>query len=103
MSPMLVVAYAIAGRVDIDMYNEPISYDPNLQPVYLKDLLPTDEELADILHKVLTPDDYKKNYDEIFEGNELWKSLKAPVDKIYKWDVTNLYKGIPFLKAYPKQ
>jgi aconitate hydratase len=70
MSPMLVVAYALAGRVDVDLNNEPLGYDPNLEPVYLKDIWPSNEEIFEVANRVLSPNDYKKNYGEIFEGNE---------------------------------
>lgn len=97
MSPMLVVAYAIAGRVDIDLINEPISYDSNRQPVYLKDIWPTDDEINDILSRVLSPDDFAKNYGEIFEGNEIWRNLEVPKGKLYEWDENSTYiKEIPF-------
>ena len=99
MSPMLVVAYAIAGRVDIDLINDPISYDRNLQPVYLKDIWPTDDEINEILSSVLSPKDFKKNYDEIFEGNEIWRDLKVPEGKLYHWDENSTYiKEIPFFR-----
>lgn len=97
MSPMLVVAYAIAGRVDIDLINEPISYDPNLEPVYLKDIWPTDDEINEILSRVLSPGDFAKNYGEIFEGNEIWRNLEVPAGKLYEWDSNSTYiKEIPF-------
>ncbi len=97
MSPMLVVAYAIAGRVDIDLLNEPISYDPNEEPVYLKDIWPTDDEINKILSKVLSPADFDKSYGEIFEGNEIWRNLEVPTDQIYRWDENSTYiKEIPF-------
>jgi aconitate hydratase len=97
MSPMLVVAYAIAGRIDIDLINEPISYDPNQQPVFLKDIWPTDDEINDIMAKVLSPKDFSKNYGEIFEGNEIWRNLKVPEDKLYAWDKNSTYvKEVPF-------
>ena len=97
MSPMLVVAYAIAGRVDIDLINEPISYDPNQQPVYLKDIWPTDDEINEIMAKVLSPKDFAKNYGEIFEGNEIWRNLEIPEDKLYQWDDSSTYiKEAPF-------
>lgn len=102
MSPMLVVAYAIAGRVDIDLTTEPISYDPNLKPVYLKDIWPSAEEINDIMAQVLTPEDFKKNYSEIFEGNEIWRNLEVPEDKLYKWDDTSTYvKEAPFFTDLP--
>lgn len=97
MSPMLVVAYAIAGRVDIDLINEPISYDPNQQPVYLKDIWPSDDEINDVLSKVLSPKDFDKNYSEIFEGNEIWRSLEVPDEKLFKWEDESTYiKEVPF-------
>jgi aconitate hydratase len=97
MSPMLVVAYAIAGRVDIDLINEPISYDPNQQPVYLKDIWPSDDEINEVMSKVLSPKDFAKNYAEIFEGNEIWRNLIIPDDKLYVWDDSSTYiKEAPF-------
>jgi aconitate hydratase len=97
MSPMLVVAYAIAGRVDIDLINEPVSYDPNQQPVYLKDIWPTDDEIHAVMNAVLSPEYFGKNYGEIFEGNEIWKKLVVPDDRLYVWDKTSTYiKEAPF-------
>jgi aconitate hydratase len=97
MSPMLVVAFAIAGRVDIDLINDPISYDPNQQPVYLRDIWPDDDEIHQILEKVLSPKYFSKNYGEIFEGNEIWKSLKVPEGELYEWEPNSTYiKEAPF-------
>ena len=97
MSPMLVVAYAIAGRIDIDLINEPISFDPNQQPVYLKDIWPSNDEINDVMSKVLSPKDFAKNYAEIFEGNEIWRNLFIPDDKLYVWDDSSTYiKEAPF-------
>jgi aconitate hydratase len=97
MSPMLVVAYAIAGRVDIDLINEPISYDPNQQPVFLKDIWPSDDEIHEIMNAVLSPNYFAKNYGEIFEGNEIWKNLIVPDERLYVWDKTSTYiKEAPF-------
>ncbi len=97
MSPMLVVAYAIAGRVDIDLVNEPISYDPNQQPVYLRDIWPTDDEIYELMNQVLSPQDFAKNYGEIFEGNQIWRDLKVPDDRLYDWDLNSTYiREAPF-------
>jgi len=97
MSPMLVVAFALAGRVDIDLNNEPLGYDPNLEPVYLKDIWPSDDEIAEVMRQVLSPNDYSKSYGEIFEGNEQWKALEAPLDKVYQWSSDSTYiKEVPF-------
>ncbi|HKM94744.1 MAG TPA: aconitate hydratase AcnA [Prolixibacteraceae bacterium] len=97
MSPMLVVAYAIAGRVDIDLINEPISFDSNQEPVYLKDIWPSDDEINEILGRVLSPSDFEKNYQKIFEGNEIWRNLEVPSGRLYEWDESSTYiKEIPF-------
>lgn len=97
MSPMLVVAFAIAGRVDIDLTKEPISEDRNGQPVYLKDIWPSDEEIRGVMKQVLTPEDFKKNYDEIFDGNEIWRNLEVPEGQLYQWDEKSTYiKEVPF-------
>jgi aconitate hydratase len=102
MSPMLVVAFAIAGRVDIDLSTEPLSTDRNGKPVYLKDIWPTDDEIHEVMKNVLTPKDFKKNYDEIFDGNEIWRNLEVPDDKIYQWDESSTYiKEVPFFRDLP--
>ncbi len=97
MSPMLVVAFAIAGRVDIDLTTEPISFDSNQEPVYLKDIWPSDDEINEILSRVLSPGDFAKNYGEIFHGNEIWRTLEVPKGNLYEWDSESTYiKEIPF-------
>ena len=104
MSPMLVVAFAIAGRVDIDLSKEPISFDANQEPVYLKDIWPSDDEINEILSRVLSPGDFAKNYGEIFKGNEIWRNLEVPKGKLYDWDKSSTYiKEIPFFKNIPEQ
>lgn len=104
MSPMLVVAFALAGRVDVDLNNEPLGYDPNLEPVYLKDLWPSNEEIFEVSQKVLSPGDYKKSYGEIFEGNEQWRQLKAPEDKVYQWSDQSTYiKEAPFFNGISEE
>ncbi len=100
MSPMLVVAFALAGRVDVDLNTEPLGHDPNLEPVFLKDLWPSNEEIFEVMNRVLSPNDFAKNYGEIFEGNEQWKSLEAPKDKVYQWSDKSTYiKEAPFFQG----
>ncbi|MDX9704563.1 MAG: aconitate hydratase AcnA, partial [Weeksellaceae bacterium] len=97
MSPMLVVAFALAGRVDIDLTTEPLGHDRNGRAVYLKDVWPSDDEIRSVMDKVLSKDDFKKNYDEIFAGNEIWRNLNVPQDKLYQWDEDSTYiKEVPF-------
>jgi len=99
MSPMLVVAYALAGRVDIDLNNDALGYDANNEPVYLKDVWPSNDEINEVMSKVLSPESYDKNYGEIFEGNEQWRSMQAPENEDYEWDDNSTYiKEAPFFK-----
>ncbi len=97
MSPMLVVAFALAGRVDINLVTEPLAHDRNQMPVYLRDIWPTDDEIIEVMNKVVLPEDFRKNYNEIFEGNDVWKKLIAPNEKLYAWDKNSTYiKEVPF-------
>lgn len=99
MSPMLVVAFAIAGRVDIDLTTEPLTHDRNGKEVFLKDIWPTDDEIRSVMDQVLTKEDFKKNYDEIFAGNEIWRNLEIPEDQLYLWDDESTYiKEVPFFE-----
>jgi len=103
MSPMLVVIFAIAGRVDIDLLNEPITYDSNLLPVYLKDLWPEDDEINTVLREVLSPKQFQQCYESIFEGNSIWQQLPIPEQKNYRWDENSTYiKEAPFFKNLPE-
>lgn len=99
MSPMLVVAYAIAGRVDINLMEDPLSFDRNDEPIYLKDIWPSNDEINEIMSKVLSPGHFDKNYGEIFAGNEIWRNLDIPEETVYAWDEESTYiKEIPFFK-----
>ncbi len=98
-SPMLVVAYALAGRIDFDMNNDPLGTDPNGEPVYLKDIWPAQKEINDMMDKVLTPADYAKSYATIFDGDEAWADLDAPSGQLYNWDSSSTYiKEAPFFQ-----
>lgn len=98
-SPMLVVAYAIAGRMDFDMNNEPLGMDSNGSPVYLKDIWPSQAEINALMDVVVTPEDYKKTYETIFGGDEAWQALQAPEGSIYEWDSKSTYiQEAPFFK-----
>ncbi|HVD99906.1 MAG TPA: aconitate hydratase AcnA [Cytophagaceae bacterium] len=104
MSPLLVVAYAIAGRMDIDLNKEALGTDENNNPVYLKEIWPSKEEIEEVVAHVVKKEYYKKNYGEIFEGNDQWKKLEAPLDKAYKWDAKSTYvKEVPFFVNLPQQ
>ncbi|HEU5148016.1 MAG TPA: aconitate hydratase AcnA [Chryseosolibacter sp.] len=102
MSPLLVVAYAIAGRMDIDMNTEPLGTDAQGQPVYLYDIWPSEKEIHDLADRVVKKEYFEKNYSEIFDGNEQWKALEAPADKAYHWDPKSTYvKEAPFFVNLP--
>lgn len=98
-SPMLVVAYALAGRMDFDFEKEPIGTDPNNEPVYLKDLWPSLAEINEVADKVLTPEDYASNYATIFDGDQTWQNLSAPEGNLYQWDNKSTYiQEAPFFQ-----
>ncbi len=98
-SPPLVVAYAIAGRVDIDFEKEPVSLDSSGNPVYLREIWPGAEEIRKVIKKSIKPEIYRKAYATVFEGTNLWKSILAPEGAIYKWDSKSTYiKEPPFFK-----
>jgi aconitate hydratase len=97
MSPMLVVAFALAGRVDINLTTEPLAYDSNQLPVYLKDIWPSNEEISGVMSKVLSVKDFENNYSTIFSGNLQWQDLKAPEGQLFQWDKNSTYiKEAPF-------
>nr|WP_262899373.1 aconitate hydratase AcnA [Flavobacterium psychroterrae] len=104
MSPMLVVIFALAGRVDIDLINEPVSYDANLLPVYLKDLWPSNDEIKKVLSEVLSAKEFSESYASIFEGNQTWQKLVVPEQKLYLWNDDSTYiKEAPFFKDLPEK
>ncbi|MEM3977204.1 MAG: aconitate hydratase AcnA [Thermoplasmata archaeon] len=90
-SPMLVIAYAIAGRIDIDFQNEPIGYDPNGRSIYLRDIWPSNQEILNYVKENLGPSMYIERYAHVFEGNDLWKRLEIQDKKIYTFDEKSTY------------
>ena len=98
-SPMLVVAYALAGRMDIDFTTEPLGFDPNGKPIYLKDIWPSMEEIREAIRKTLDPELFKKEYSKVFEGDERWQALPAPTGELYQWDPESTYiQNPPFFE-----
>ena len=90
-SPPLVVAYALAGTVDIDLTSDPIGYDPNGLPVYLKDIWPTQEEVQELIHRALKPQMFKQRYANVLQGSELWNELEVQGGDLYEWDSNSTY------------
>lgn len=98
-SPMLVVAYAIAGRVDINLLEDELTRDANGNPVYLKDIWPDEEEIQKAIKSATSRQDYEEEYAVIFDGEEQWKKLNAPKGLDYDWREDSTYiKEIPFFK-----
>jgi aconitate hydratase len=95
-SPPLVVAYAIAGCMDIDLYNEPLGQDFDGNNVFLRDLWPTQKEISDHVHQYLKADMYRTQYASVFEGNEEWSSLDIPAGDIYAWPESTYVKKPPY-------
>ncbi|MBS1643083.1 MAG: aconitate hydratase [Bacteroidetes bacterium] len=106
MSPMLVVAYALTGRVDIDLINDPIDIDPNGEPVYLKDIWPSREEIQQTINDCLKQDDFDEVYEVIFDGSTDWQNLEVNLDQNFEWSKNSTYiKEAPFfenLQANPE-
>ncbi|MCC6384028.1 MAG: aconitate hydratase AcnA [Bacteroidia bacterium] len=99
MSPMLVVAYALAGRVDVDLIHDPIDFDPNGQPVYLKDIWPSREEISKTIRECMKQDDFKQVYDVIFDGSSDWQNLKVNLGLNYEWNPDSTYiREAPFFE-----
>ena len=94
-SPPLVVAYAIAGRVDIDFAKEPLGADSHGAPVYLKDIWPTQAEVSHAVATALKSEMFAKEYGEVYEGDESWRSLPVPVGDRYAWDDSSTYVKHP--------
>jgi aconitate hydratase len=90
-SPPLVVAYALAGTVDIDLANEPLGNDKHGNPVYLKDVWPAQDEIAEIVANKLTAEMFKSKYADVFEGSNMWKEIKVSGGDLYTWDEGSTY------------
>ncbi|MDQ0108916.1 aconitate hydratase [Chitinophaga terrae (ex Kim and Jung 2007)] len=103
-SPMLVVAYAIVGRVDIDLLTAPLGYDPNGEPVYLRDIWPTQEEINQAIAIAVKQEDFENAYSVIFDGDEQWQGLLAPTGNNYHWSNDSTYiREAPFFKGISSQ
>jgi len=102
-SPPLVVAYALAGRMDLDLTTEPIGSDPVGKPVYLKDIWPTPQEIETTVRAAVSTGQYSRVYGEVFEGDAHWKSMPIPKGDIYRWDPKSTYiKLPPYFENMPK-
>jgi aconitate hydratase len=91
-SPILVVAFALAGRIDLDVYNEPLAHDPDGNPVFLADIWPTPQEIKETIATSLKPEMFKERYGSVFDGDENWQALPVPAGgSLYEWDADSTY------------
>jgi aconitate hydratase len=103
MSPPLVVAYALAGRIDIDLDKEPLGNGAG-GPVFLRDVWPSNSEVADAVGKAVKPAMFEKSYGVVFEGDERWRKLDVPLGDTYLFDAASTYiKHPPYFEGMPKQ
>jgi aconitate hydratase len=105
-SPMLVVAYAIAGRMDVDVTSEPLGHDKDGNEVFLKDIWPSADEIAETLGKAFTPESFREEYAGVFEGDEVWQGI--PVTETeggrFAWDSSSTYiANPPFFSGMDKE
>ncbi len=94
-SPPLVVAYALAGSMKVDLLNDPLGEDGDGNPVYLKDIWPTNQEIHDTIARVLTPEMFRKRYANVFEGPEEWRKIASAPSMTFGWDIASTYVQSP--------
>ena len=104
MSPPLVVAFAIAGTVDIDMNHEPLGVGSDGKPVFLADIWPTEAEINDALHRALSADLFRSQYANVFTSNKTWNQLPVPQGDLYTWNNQSTYvQNPPYFKGMTKE
>ena len=94
-SPPLVVAYALAGSMKVDLLNEPIGTGEEGQPVYLRDIWPSNKEIQSTIDAVLTPEMFRKRYADVFGGEQEWQALEVPKSQTYAWMEDSTYVRHP--------
>jgi aconitate hydratase len=100
-SPMLVVAFALAGRIDVDLTLEPVGLDPNGEPVYLEDIWPTNEEIQKLIREHVKKEFFNREYKKIFDGDEFWQNLSVAESTTYSWDEQSTYiKKPPYFEKF---
>jgi len=104
MSPPLVVAYALAGRIDLDITSDPLGTGKDGKAVYLRDIWPTQKEVQETIAQAINSDMFTTNYETIFDGDEEWKKLPVPTGETYVWDSGSTYiKRAPYFDDMPAQ
>ncbi|MFW6345801.1 MAG: aconitate hydratase AcnA, partial [Halomonas sp.] len=101
-SPPLVVAYALAGNVRLDLTREPLGADSHGKPIYLKDIWPSQAEIAEAVKKVNT-EMFRKEYAEVFDGDEVWKAIEVPESQVYQWPESTYIQHPPFFEGMTRE
>ena len=102
-SPPLVVAYALAGSMQIDLTTEPLGHDKQGKPVYLKDIWPSQADIAEVVHAVVKAKMFKERYASVFEGDANWRKVKIPAGPAYAWDIGSTYvRNPPYFEGMEK-
>jgi aconitate hydratase A / 2-methylisocitrate dehydratase len=94
-SPPLCVAYALAGRVDVDLTREPLGTDAGGAPVFLRDIWPSPDEIRDAMNTAIEPEQFERQYGRIFDGDDHWRQMQAPTGSMYDWDPASTYVREP--------
>lgn len=103
-SPPLVVAYAIAGTTDIDLTTEPLGTGSDGQPVYLRDIWPSNKEIGDVIAATVGPEMFKQNYADVFKGDTRWNTIASPDGDLYAWsDASTYIKNPPYFDGMTMQ
>ncbi|WP_424941941.1 aconitate hydratase AcnA [Aliiroseovarius crassostreae] len=103
-SPPLVVAYALAGDMNIDLVNDPIAQDKNGKDVYLKDIWPSTEEIAELVEKTVTREAFQSKYADVFKGDEKWQAVETTGDETYDWPAASTYiQNPPYFQGMAKE
>jgi aconitate hydratase len=103
-SPPLVVAYALAGRMDVDIVHEPLGNDKSGKPVFLRDIWPSPQEVESTVRSSVTNEMFRKEYGDVFTGDDHWRQLPVPEGDLYSWDHNSTYiKHPPFFEHMPKR
>ena len=102
-SPPLVVAYALAGSMDVDLYKDALGNDSDGKPVYLKDIWPTPQEVQAVMNKSVRPEMFKKEYSRATEGDERWNAMPVPEGELFQWDGQSTYvREAPYFENMSK-
>jgi aconitate hydratase len=103
-SPPLVVAYALAGSMDVDLYNEPLGTDDHGNDVYMKDIWPTEALVQQTIEEAVQSDMFRKSYGEVFDGDTRWNGLEVPTGELFEWDPRSTYvRRPPFFEDLPRE